>query len=156
MNRQAVDLGFILKQIPEYRFSMDEFEDRLKLQKTLYILQIFGVYLGYDFSWYLRGPYCSALTGNGFELQEIYDKIPNETIGFRNATTQGKFENFRRFIDNKSTDDLEIIASLHYLKTTKTMSDVEIINKITDKVDRFKSERVKEMWKELKKYELIS
>ena len=76
MTRESVELGFILKQIPGYDFSLEGFSDRLKLQKTIYLLQVFGVYLGYDFSWYLRGPYCSILAANGFLLQDIYDEIP--------------------------------------------------------------------------------
>ena len=57
----SVWLGLVLKKIPEFSddFSMDRFNDRLKLQKIIYLLQAFDVYLGYNFGWYLRGPYCS-------------------------------------------------------------------------------------------------
>lgn len=54
MNRMVVDLGVLLKNTPGYDFSMASFNDRLRLQKTVYLLQAFGIYPGYDFSWYLR------------------------------------------------------------------------------------------------------
>ena len=50
MNKETVELGFILKQIKDYEFTMQDFDDRLRIQKLIYLLQASGVYLGYDFS----------------------------------------------------------------------------------------------------------
>ncbi len=33
---------------------VDEFDDRLKIQKTIYLLQEYGVDLGYTYSWYTK------------------------------------------------------------------------------------------------------
>ena len=152
MNRQVVDLGFILKQIPEFEFSMDSFDDRLKLQKSLYLLQSFGIYLGYDFSWYLRGPYCSILATNGFELEEIYDDIPNYKVEFKKPKTQKIFKDFLKFIKFKSVDELEIAASLHYLKLTCDSSVKDIKNKVVSKQERFTQRQVDTIWNEIKKW----
>ncbi len=49
---------------------LTSFSDRLCLQKYVYLAQICGVDLGYRFSWYLRGPYCTALTSDAFQLRD--------------------------------------------------------------------------------------
>ena len=156
MNRESVELGFVLKQIDGYEFSMDGFNDRLKLQKLVYLLQAFGVYLGYDFSWYLRGPYCSLLAHNGFSLQEIYGMIP-AGIKLRSRRDRDNFARFLRFVRGKKIDDLEIAASLHYLKKVHggRISDEGIIRRVTEKRDRFTRGQVDDIWREMKKQQLV-
>ncbi len=155
MNRQVVDLGFTVRQFPQFKFSMRDFVGRLKLQKAVYLLQAFGVNLGYGFSWYLRGPYCSILATNAFAVQEFYDKIPEESVRFENGDAQKRFERFLKFIDGKDADSLEIAASLHYLKTTSSMDDDNVIRKVEQKQPHFKMERVKAIFEELGRYEVI-
>jgi uncharacterized protein YwgA len=45
---------------------MGTFENRIKLQKLVYILKSLGVDFGYDFTWYIYGPYSSDLTHDGY------------------------------------------------------------------------------------------
>ena len=135
---------------------MDEFDDRLKLQKTIYILQACGVYLGYDFSWYLRGPYCSSLAHNGFSLQEHYHLIPDD-VNFRDRKDRDKFAKFLNLVTNKKVDELEITASLHYLKTIhKNYTDQQIIEKVVQKRENFTQPQVNQIWQEMKKQNLIN
>lgn len=134
---------------------MDEFEDRLKIQKTLYLLQSFGIYLGYDFSWYLRGPYCTSLTTNAFALEDIYDDIPKDTkVKFKDSNKQKLFINFLKLVKGKSIDELEIIALLHYLKQIKGDDD-KIKKVVENKQKRFTENQVNNMWDELKKWNLL-
>ena len=155
----AVWLGFILKKIPNYSdgFSMDTFDERLKLQKTIYLLQAFGVYLGYDFGWYLRGPYCSILCTNGFTIEELYPKIPDEKFPFKDDDNEKKFKEFLEFIKEKDIDDLEIAASLHYLKVRhKNMNEDDIKKQVVEKrIPYFDKKRVDEIWEEMKKCQLV-
>lgn len=155
MNKQVIDLGFILKQIQDSDFSMNTFQDRLKFQKMIYLLQAFNVYLGYDFSWYLRGPYCPVLTTNGFTLQEIYNEIPDEQTKFRDPSVQKRFEKFQKFVKDKGTDELEIAASIHCLKHIAVLSDDEIKTKVENKQSQFTSEQVTKIWNEMVKWELL-
>ena len=76
MNRQPIDLGYVLRQFPQFEFSMRYFDHRLRAQKFVYLLQAFNVYMGYDYSWYLRGPYCSNLAASGLALDGFYGDIP--------------------------------------------------------------------------------
>ena len=158
MNRESVELGYILKRIDSYDFSMNEFSDRLKLQKMIYLLQAFDVYLGYDFSWYLRGPYCSVLAHNGFHLQTIYDRVP-DSVDLKNKRDRKNFERFLKFVRNKTVDELEIASSLHYLKTIHGngggMSDGEILEKTANKQKRFTREQTDAIWKEMSECRLV-
>src|SRR3712207_9330456 len=43
---------------------------RKRVQKAVYIGQLTGVDLGYRFSWYVKGPYSTALTRDYYDLAE--------------------------------------------------------------------------------------
>src|SRR4051812_11372113 len=74
---------------------MSSFDDRLALQKGVYLAQQMGVNLGYQFSWYLRGPYSRNLTSDAFA--SIGTKTPE---GWDiDASVKAKLERFRPFID---------------------------------------------------------
>ena len=158
MNRQTIDLGFILRHFPGVKFSMDEFDDRLRLQKFIYLLQTFDIYLGYDFSWYIRGPYCSTLSTCGFALRAVYDKIPEEKIRFVDSTVQKRFERFQKFISGHEGDAefLEIAASLHLLSVTGGSEGKDSIQELMGrKPGLFTKERCVAVQKELQRWYLL-
>lgn len=97
---------------------MENFEQRLLLQKRVYLLLAYGVSLGYGFNWYVRGPYSPKLASDGYALDdEIFDE--GSRIQFNNEDTiVGTLNNFKAILGGKMTDPqyLEILASLHYIK----------------------------------------
>ena len=115
MDPHAVDLGFVLRQFKNYNFSMKDFKDRLHLQKFVYLLQAHDIYLGYDYLWYIHGPYCTILAEHGFELDTIYNDIPETGTEFIWSYAQQRFEKFKEFIKDKENDVdfLDITATLH-------------------------------------------
>lgn len=151
----AVELGYILKHIPDYEFSMDTFEDRLRFQKTVYLLQAFGINRGYDFSWYLRGPYCSLASHDGYDLRGIYDLIPDGSKAFQSDRANKTFERFCRFVYHKTADELEIAAAIHYLKRTESWDDERIKDAVESKQARFTKEGVSVIWNEMGQEGLI-
>ena len=52
----------------DLRLSVDTFDDRLILQKAVYLLQSAGIRMGYRFRWYLKGPYSPDMTADAFAL----------------------------------------------------------------------------------------
>lgn len=54
----------------------ESFENRLILQKAIYLVQAKDINLGYSFSWYLHGPYCKELT------YDAYASKDEATIGY--------------------------------------------------------------------------
>lgn len=160
MDRQPFVLGFILRKFPEFEFSMDTFNDRLRLQKFIYLLQMHGVYLGYDFSWYLRGPYCSSLATDGFMLADIYDNMMEEPrkdkTEFVDPLVQAKFQKFSKFIKGKWKDRgfLEVAASLHIL-LTKNPDVSKAINKVVDKTPSADIQYVRSVLNELHQKDML-
>lgn len=147
MSEEAVTLGLILKNLDN--FDMSTFDGRLIFQKTVYLMQAFGVYIGHSFSWYLRGPYSSHLADVGFQLQEVYDEIPKG--GFNNSAHK-KFEKFLQFMDDKKDDPvkLEILASAHFVKKLyPDMPKSKIIQTVQNKQEYFTKKQCEDAWTEL-------
>jgi hypothetical protein len=62
-------LDLFLRELGEDS-SIEGIENRLRLQKAVYLGQLFGVDLGYRYSWYVKGPYSSPLTQDYYKLAE--------------------------------------------------------------------------------------
>ena len=117
-------------------FSMDNFSDRLRLQKIVYLLKSKDINLGYNFGLYLYGPYSKSLTRDGFQMLDLVSYGEVEKI----VPSELK-EIFLELVnylkkDNNHLDDkwLEIIASYVYLKRNcDTLTDNEIFQLIANK-----------------------
>ena len=158
LNRQAADLGYILRQFPDLDFGMGDFEHRLRVQKFVYLLQSFDIYLGYDYSWYLRGPYCTQLATVGHALSRSYGDIPyDEAMVFSNPDVQERFEAFKEFIKGRENDNdfLEIAASMHILHKTSGLPRAGIVEKVAAKQDRFTADECNRIWGVMEEWELI-
>ena len=159
VDRQTIDLGYVLRQFPDLDFGMDDFDHRLRVQKFVYLLQAFDIYLGYDYSWYLRGPYCTQLATVAYTLSRSYDAIPrDQKMAFANPDVQDRFERFRKFVGGRENDNdfLEIAASEHMLRKTSDMPRADIIEKVaTKKKDPFDRALCKRIWGEMEQCGLI-
>ena len=62
--RYILELG-LADKLPAVRTN---FETRLELQKTIYLLEEAGAKLGYSFGWYKHGPYSSSLADDAYRL----------------------------------------------------------------------------------------
>ena len=164
--RQAIDLGYVLRQFPDLDFGMDDFDHRLRVQKFVYLLQAFDIYLGYDYSWYLRGPYCTQLATIACTLSRSYDRIPiDQEMAFANPDMQERFERFKEFIRGRENDNafLEIAASLHMLRKAYDLIGRDIIGRdvIVARVaanrdkDHFDKATCEAVWGELERWNLM-
>ncbi len=130
MDPEPFALWFILHRFPELKFSMGSLDDRVRLQKFVYLLQAHGVYLGYDFSWYTRGPYCSGLAKDGFILEGKHDDAEGaqQAAGrFDNALVRARLDKFAEFVKGRERDlpFLEAAASLHHMYAPELGIDAE-------------------------------
>lgn len=55
-------------------FDISTLNDRIIVQKKIFLTQKLGVNLGYYFSWYIHGPYCPQLTEDVYECVPIGEK----------------------------------------------------------------------------------
>jgi len=157
--RRVEALGGLLKRIGNFdpESFINSFEARLIFQKTIYLLQAFGLYLGYRFSWYLRGPYSPDLARDGFELVAIYEETP--LVRFKRLEAEKRFLQFLAFLGDKKNDAkwLETLASIHFLKRVyPPLTKNEIFEKIREKQPYIDREYFEKAWEHLRKHGLIS
>ncbi len=116
--------------------ALETFTDRLIAQKAVYLAQASGVDLGYFYRWYLRGPYCSALTDDlfGAVASRVTPEIERSRWALDEPTTQ-RLDRLRAVVGQQGSDRtglarrLELLASVHFLIHRKQVShgDAETI-----------------------------
>ncbi len=147
--------GFVKRVYPD--FSMEKFNDRLKLQKLVYLVQAGGLNLGYAFRLYLHGPYCSLLAREGFDMPNLDEcKI----VHFENELNEKRFQEILNFLDNckNDADKMEILASLHFFKKIYCCnSDEKLINLVGKKDFKFngKTKLIRALLDKLKEINII-
>jgi uncharacterized protein YwgA len=151
--RQSV-LGCVLRRAGI--FSVATFPERLKLQKTVYLLQAFGIYLGYPFNWYLYGPYSPQLTRDAFEIAPGLGRfVP---VRFADRETEERFEQFLTFLGDRKDDPkwLELVASLHMLARIYGAANTDVIfGKVTAKQPYLSEGESSSAWKHLRDHALV-
>ncbi|NDB33199.1 MAG: hypothetical protein EB150_08720 [Nitrososphaeria archaeon] len=111
---------------------LDNFASRKQLQKLTYLIEAFGIFLGFKFSWYLHGPYDRRLTA------VLYDDTREESDRQVDNTFQNEGEiikKLKEFLgrDIHSSRTLELIVSLHYLDYVgrkQNLTDDKIIEQL--------------------------
>lgn len=134
--------------------SMKTFSNRKLLQKLTYLIEVFGIDLGFRFSWYIHGSYDRKLTSvlyqDGTEEPNrlVPDKYPNEGIILK------KLQDFLGS-DIKSSRNLELIVSLHYIQhlgLKKAWNDNKIIEILLDQKPHFDKAEAKYYLKRIKEF----
>lgn len=103
--------------------------DRLRVQKAVYLAQVLGINLGYHYSWYVKGPYSTGLTQDYYRVSEAVsggDKSHEQRS--LNAGLQSVVPRVREVLT--MPDDLgirreywlEALASLHFLLKSSNYS----------------------------------
>jgi hypothetical protein len=122
------DLVILARIANEFGGSMlDSLETRIAFQKTVYLLQLSGLDIGYVFGWELYGPYSKSLAGNVRLYEESrceVDKVAEQLVLTQWA--QDMITRTRKFLSPPESPDvapvkpsewLEVLTSLHYLAT---------------------------------------
>ena len=81
MDRQQILLAKTL-EAAELPLSVKTFDERLILQKSVYLLQSCGIHLGFRFRWYLRGPYSPDMTSDAFGILNEGEYATKELQGW--------------------------------------------------------------------------
>jgi uncharacterized protein YwgA len=121
MDNRAIALKLILDELDTNTIST--VEQRMEVQKAVYLTQAVGIHLGYSYGWYVRGPYSPALTRDYYNLS---DAAPaNASL---QAAAQAKLEQVKRIMNTpidglRRPQKLELLASLHYLIKSSGMSE---------------------------------
>lgn len=118
-----IDAKAILYMVAkEFGLKRDSFGERLRLQKTVYLLQGFGMQLGYGFGWYRYGPYSQDLVSDAYTVlgarKSEYERAANEGGWDFNEATKQKFGQFKELCGDylKSPEKAELLASVRFVR----------------------------------------
>ncbi len=150
------ELGLFIKDIDN--LNMDTFDGRLRFQKKVQLLQSFGFDLGYDYNWYLRGPYSPELTKDGFKLKNIINNIPKLVIEFADDNDQHRYNRFKEFLKDKKNDQdkLEIAASITFLHNDEKLSKDSVLRLTEGKREHFTMKECEKIWDQLENCGVVS
>ncbi|MCC7146637.1 MAG: hypothetical protein IT443_09340 [Phycisphaeraceae bacterium] len=127
MNRQQIALKLVLDKLG-LKLPLDTFEGRLIIQKAIYLAQVKGVDLGYYFGWYLRGPYCPALTKDAFSTASEAAEDDESSSWLLDDKSARRLEQLQSVFGPTTNQltlarRLELLASVQYLVQTGVVSD---------------------------------
>jgi len=126
---------------------LETFTERKLLQKLVYLLQAFGVDLKFYHNWYLHGPYSPDLTRILYEMTES-KSFPQEEL---NESETARISKLKSFLgeDIHSSDKLELLVSIHYLRERALAIGVpaeEVLRTIKKVKPYFSDKEVQECW----------
>jgi uncharacterized protein YwgA len=162
MDRQQIGLKLTVDGL-NLPFQISTFEDRLILQKAVYLAQAAGVNLGYYYHWYLHGPYSPSLTRDeyaiGFELSQDF----NDSEGWKlDNESQVRLKKLQNLIPKSDRPELrrklELLASVHFLINRKQVrqNDAREITATLKRFEKnFSEEEVQNALRELIDYGLL-
>jgi hypothetical protein len=128
----GTDTGAVLyRLVTEFGLARSDMENRLKLQKTVYLLQSCGLRLGYGFSWYRYGPYSQELVYDAYRvLHAESQKYARQakSLAF-SENTQAWLGRFKQTLGAALSDakQLELLASVSFVDKTWRPGDAEFV-----------------------------
>ncbi|RLE46648.1 MAG: hypothetical protein DRJ31_09775 [Candidatus Methanomethylicota archaeon] len=138
LSRKARSLASVLKAVG-IRLSVESFEDRLRAQKVVYMLQLhkeFRRYLDFDFSMFLYGPYSP-------ELAHVYYHMLKEVRELAEVSFSTSALAYARDVDAMSTEKLEVLATLaEAMKVNRGACEEEIVKVVHELKPRYSLEKL--------------
>ena len=130
----------------------EHFNNRLKIQKYVYLAKYFGLDLGYNFDMYLHGPYSSRLTSSYYDIARNNTDLKSITGDLDGNFRENEF--FDYTID-KDKDWLETASTL--LELSSHYSDKEcLIEKTVNAKPHIEKEKVIRIVNELQESNLLT
>lgn len=116
----------VFKSIFDRDFQPNVFEDRLEMQKAVYLLQNMGISVGnYRFMWYKHGPYSQTLQNDILNLQSVGDINIDFSSDAKREIRALKNAVFKEGIEYNLSQWVECLGSLQYIKESLLPSSVE-------------------------------
>lgn len=147
MNNSHIATAIAIRDLNCY--SLGTIEDRILLQKKIYLAQDIGLPLGYGYSWYIHGPYSTDLTAVAYQIIPEGDAaIENHSLKEPYASMITKVNSLESVIDERDltisiVQWYELIASIAYWY--KRGYDIEemAVEKIHATKPQFTEEQIK-------------
>ncbi len=127
----------VFRSIFDRDFQPDQFEDRLEMQKAVYLLQNMGISVGdYRFMWYKHGPYSQTLQNDILSLQRVDDINIDFSADAKREIETLKNVIFKKGLEYSESQWVECLGSLHYIKENllpSSVGDEVILNELKKK-----------------------
>ena len=126
LSRLARFLGFLHEKL-DFKFNIHSFNDRIKLQKYVFIGRYMGWRFPYIHSIYVRGPYSTRLARDYYRLSNIFSGLGGINLdGIRpnpetDYSEDFNIEVFQNLLKGKDVTWLEVASTM--LSLRKTYSD---------------------------------
>ena len=104
---------------------LESLSDRVKTQKIQYFAQVFGISPSYTFNLYIRGPYSPQLAHDMFTVGDTDYEI--YTSKFASEDLEERFQKLKSAIGGKSSRELEIATTLHWLKEEAKLTPSKVV-----------------------------
>ena len=127
----------VYKSIFDKDFHPNVFEDRLEMQKAVYLLQNMGISVGdYRFLWYKHGPYSQTLQNDILNLQSTKDIDVEFSSDAKREIRALKNAIFKEDLQYDTCQWVECLGSLQYIKENllpSSATDEVILNELVIK-----------------------
>ncbi len=162
MDKQQIGLILALNAV-DVPLRLRSFDQRLIVQKAVYLIQKAGLDLGYNFTWYLRGPYSSALTRDAFALAAELQSGETEHQGWRlDKSSKSRLDGLQGLFSvspvSKRARRLECFACVHFVATERQRrtKDVQLIKDRLHELDKqFDDSKISEAIDDLSQHGLL-
>lgn len=141
--------------------SIESIEDRILLQKKIYLAQDIGLPLGYGYGWYLHGPYSTDLTAVAYQIMpeeiNIEDKKFKEPYAKLIEQVNSLEDRKNDTIELGKVQWYELLASIAYWYARGKTKLGDIVAKLKVCKPQFNETQVEEayaVYKEFKKSSL--
>lgn len=147
MNNSHIATAVAIRDLNCY--SLETIDDRILLQKKVYLAQDIGLPLGYGYSWYIHGPYSPDLTAVAYQIiPEGKTAIENHSLKEPYASMIAKVNSLENIIDEKdlkisAVQWYELIASIAYWFRRGYNTEQKAVEKIHATKPQFTEEQIK-------------
>lgn len=131
MDKRLLNLQIVLGELGIHT-GIETIDQRVTLQKAIYLAQAAGVPLRYRYNWYVMGPYSPDLTRDYYALHEQPQDSPEsgKSVVLREpfASTIERLRPAMRVpsgVQLTPSEWLELLASVHYLRNRSAFNTEE-------------------------------
>ena len=147
MNNSHIATAIAIRDL--HCFTLESINDRILLQKKVYLAQDIGLPLGYGYSWYIHGPYSTDLTAVAYQIIPEGDTaIENQSLKEPYASMITRVNSLESVIDEQKltisvVQWYELIASIAYWYKGGYDTEEKALEIIHETKPQFTEEQIK-------------
>lgn len=147
MNNSHIATAVAMRDLNCY--SLETINDRILLQKKVYLAQDIGLPLGYGYSWYIHGPYSTDLTAVAYQIiPEGKTTIEKKSLKEPYASMITKVNDLECILEQQelqisAVQWYELIASIAYWYKRGYNIENKAVEKIRSTKPQFSEEQIK-------------